>query len=375
MPILKRNGRVVVLDKPKGKFTVKEYPVPEPGPGTLLLKVEMCGICGTDVHYWLGDEPILRFPFPVLFGHEVVGRAVSIGEGVNTDILGNPVKIGDRIILVPLVTCGKCYYCTIAREPVKCLNAKAYGHIQDGKPYFTGGYSDYLYVFIPNTVFLKTDLPAEVAIFTEPLSIAVNAVERVRVNPGETVVIQGSGPIGLMTLICAMEAGATKTIVVGGPKERLKLAEELGADRTINIYDVKDSRKRVEIVRKETPGGFGADVVFECAGVPEAVPEGIDYLRFFGRYCEAGNFANTGTVEINPCTHICAKCAIIVGAWSSLPDHCVKALRILETGKYPIEKLISHKLPLERLEEAFRALSTNYEIDGKEATKVVVTPQ
>jgi L-iditol 2-dehydrogenase len=370
---LKEYGKFAVLDRPKDSFRIKEHLLPEPDPGTMLLKVEMCGVCGTDVHYWKGHEPILKFPFPVLFGHEVVGKVVAIGEGVETDMLGNPVKIGDRIVPVPLVTCGKCYYCTIIREPIKCLNAQAYGHLGEDKP-FTGGYSQYLYLSIPNTVFFKTDLPPEVAVFTEPLSIAVNAVERVKVNLGDEVVIQGSGPIGLMALICAIEAGASKTIVVGGPERRLKLAEEFGADETINIYEIKDPQERVRMVKEKTLGGFGAAVAFECAGVPEAVPEGIDYLRFFGRYCEAGNFSIAGKVQINPCTHICAKCAKIVGAWSSLPDHFVKSLKILEKGKYHVERLISHRLPLERLDDAFKALSTDYKIDGVEAVKVVIAP-
>jgi L-iditol 2-dehydrogenase len=162
--------------------------------------------------------------------------------------------------------------------------------------------------------------------------------------------------------------------MVGGEPNRLELAREFGADITININEVRDPMERVKMVRKETLGGHGADVVLECAGVPQAVPEGIDYLRYGGRYCEAGHFSDAGTVLINPSTHICAKCATIVGAWSSTPDQFIKALNVLREKRFPFEKIITHKLPLERLEEAFKALSSDYIIDGKEVIKAVVVP-
>jgi len=369
---MKKMGRVVILDKPKGKFTIKSYPLPVPEPRTLLMKVEMCGVCGTDVHYWRGHKATFQVPFPGVFGHEITGTIVALGKGVTKDFAGNPVKVGDRIVPIPLITCGNCFYCTIAKEPVKCLNARAYGHLGDGAPYFTGGYAEYLYIYLPNSLFVKTDMNTERSVLLEPVSIGINCVEKVGVNVGETAVVQGSGPIGLVTLACVKAAGASKIIVVGGEPNRLELARELGADITININEVKDPNERVKLIKNETLGGHGVDVVFECAGVPRAVPEGIDYLRYGGRYCEAGHFSDAGTVEINPSTHICAKCATIVGAWSSTPDQFIKALNILRDERFPFEKIITHKLPLERLEEAFKALSSDYVIDGKEVTKAVV---
>ena len=369
---MKKMGRVVILDKPKGKFTIKSYPLPVPEPRTLLMKVEMCGVCGTDVHYWRGHKATFQVPFPGVFGHEITGTIVALGKGVTKDFAGNPVKVGDRIVPIPLITCGNCFYCTIAKEPVKCLNARAYGHLGDGAPYFTGGYAEYLYIYLPNSLFVKTDMNTERSVLLEPVSIGINCVEKVGVNVGETAVVQGSGPIGLVTLACVKAAGASKIIVVGGEPNRLELAKELGADMTININEVKDPNERVKLIKNETLGGHGVDVVFECAGVPRAVPEGIDYLRYGGRYCEAGHFSDAGTVEINPSTHICAKCATIVGAWSSTADQFIKALNVLRDERFPFEKVITHKLPLERLEEAFKALSSDYVIDGKEVTKAVV---
>jgi len=281
--------------------------------GTALMRIEMCGVCGTDVHYWAGYKPTIPIKFPGIMGHEIVGIVERQEGGYETDALGKPVKPGDRIVPAPLVVCGSCFFCRIAKEPVKCLNGKAYGHLGDGYPYHTGGYAEYLYLNLPGTAIFKTDLAPEVAVFLEPMSIAVAAIDKVRVNPGETVVVQGTGNIGLLCLAVAKEAGASKTIVVGGPPARLELARRFGADVLIDIAQVKDSAERVEAVRAETPGGFGADVVIEAAGVPLTVPEGIDYLRYGGRFCEAGHFADAGSIPINPSTHLCAKCITLVG--------------------------------------------------------------
>lgn len=371
---MKKMGKVVIIDKPKGTFTVKSYPLPTPEPGTLLMKVEMCGVCGSDVHYWRGHKATFQVPFPGVFGHEIAGEILALGEGVTEDIAGHPVRVGDRIVPVPLITCGNCFFCTVANEPVKCLNAKAYGHLGDGSPFFTGGYAEYLYVYLPNSLFVRTGLSPERSVLLEPVSIGINCVEKIGVNVGETAVVQGSGPIGLVTLACVKAAGASKIIMVGGERDRLELATEFGADMTININETTDPKDRVETIKRETLGGHGADVVFECAGVPQAAPEGIDYLRYGGRYCEAGHFSDAGTVMINPSTHICAKRATIVGAWSSTPDQFIKALAVLREERFPFEKLITHRLPLERLEEAFNALASNYTIDGREVVKAVVAP-
>ena len=366
-------GRTTILDKAGGKFSIKEMPLPDPPEsGTLLMKVEMCGICGTDVHMWQGHEGIV-VPFPAPLGHEIVGKIVALGKGIEVDNVGKPVKEGDRIIIIPLVTCGKCYACTVLQEPAKCLNALAYGH-QSIETGFTGGYSEYLHMNIPNTGFLKTDLPPEVAVSLEPTSIAVSGMKRVGVTVGDTALVQGDGAIGLLTMIVAKEAGVSKIFMVGTQEERLKLAEEFGADLVININDVNWFEDRVKLVKEQTRRGLGVDLVFECAGVPLAFKEGFQYLRYGGRFCELGHFTDTGSIEINPSTDICAKMATIVGSWSSLPDDFIRALQVLELRKYPIGKMITHKLPLERLEEAFEAMAGDKIIDGKEIIKAVIAP-
>ena len=369
-----KKGKITVLDAPGADFVIREHELPEPELGTALMKIEMCGLCGTDGHYWAGHKPTIDLVFPGVMGHEIVGPLVALGEGFETDALGKPLKVGDRIVPAPLVTCGTCFFCTIAKEPVKCLNGKAYGHLGDGPPYHHGGYAEYLYVFLPGTLVFKTDLPPEVGVLLEPMSIAVNAVDKVGIYPGEVVVVQGVGPIGLLTVACAKLSGASKVIAVDSQPARLAMAKKLGADVTINLHEVPDVADRVRIVHQESTGGFGADVVFEVAGVPAAVPEGIDYLRYGGRFCEEGHFADSGTVELNPSTHMCAKCITLVGAWSSLPDTFARSLNLLERGDFPYGDLVTHRLPLERTTEGFKALVGDKMLDGKEIIKAVTAP-
>ncbi|MFW9880851.1 MAG: zinc-binding dehydrogenase [Candidatus Thorarchaeota archaeon] len=365
-------GRTTVLNGPKGLFTIKEMSLPDPEPGKLLIEVEMCGICGTDIHMWQGHEGI-TVPFPAPLGHEVVGKIIEMGEGIEVDNLNNPVTKGDRIVIIPLVTCGSCYACTVLQEPAKCLNALAYGH-QNINTGFTGGYSEYLYTNIPKTGFLKTDIPPEIAVSLEPTSIAVSGMKRIHPIVGDTAVIQGAGAIGLLAMVVAKESGVNKTIMIGKRKARLNLAEKLGADLIIDIEDVKNPNKRIEMVKNETRNKLGADLVFECVGLPIAFKEGLQYLRYGGTFCELGHFTDTGNIEINPSIDVCAKMATIVGSWSSLPDDFIRALQILEQKKYPIEEMITHKLPLERLEDAFKAMAANKILDGKEIIKAVIAP-
>jgi L-iditol 2-dehydrogenase len=367
-------GRVAVTIAPRQAFEIREHPLPPLEPGTALMRVELCGVCATDVHYWRGDKPTIPIKFPGIMGHEIVGLVERQNQGYETDALGQEVRPGDRVVPAPLVTCGVCYYCRIVKEPVKCLNGRAYGHLGDGAPFHTGGYGQYLYLNLPNTAIFKTALPPEIAVFLEPMSIAVAAIEKVRIVPGDTVVIQGTGPIGLLSLVVAQESGAQKTIVVGGRRARLELAKKLGADVVVNRNEFKSAAERVEAVRAETPGGFGADVVVETAGVPEAVPEGIDFLRFGGRFCEAGHFADAGSVAINPSTHLCAKCITLVGSWSSTPDAFARGLKIMESRKYPLEEMVTHRLPLGQTEDAFRAIASDYILDGREVIKAGIAP-
>ena len=164
-----RTGRAVVAHGQD--FDVREYPVPDPAPNTVLLRQELAGICGTDLHNWQNG-----FDREVLLGHENVGVIDAIGEGVKTDYVGNPIREGDRVILAPGTSYG------------------AYGFQwnPDEAPHFRGGFADYIYLSYPNTCFIKTNASPEAAVMTEPFTVGVHAVMRGQVQIGDTVVVQGA---------------------------------------------------------------------------------------------------------------------------------------------------------------------------------------
>jgi threonine dehydrogenase-like Zn-dependent dehydrogenase len=368
---MSNTGRVAVLYGEHQDYVIEELEVPQPGPGEVLIRVKLCGICGTDVHDWVGGPAAAWVQYPVVYGHEIVGTIEALGEGFDTDCLGRKVEVGDQVVPGIAYPCGSCYFCTVVREPSKCVNSQAYSAIL-GVRGFTAGFGEYLYMNIPGSTVFKVNAPPEVAVLLEPASIAVKAVDRAHMLVGSTAVIQGAGAIGLMTMLFAKEAGATKTIVVDSRPKRLALARELGADYGVDMNEFHTAAERVKRVKELTPGGYGADTVFECAGVPAALPEGMDYLRPGGTYVEMGHFLDNGTVEINPCTHLCSKSITLVTVWAGELTNFVRAIPVLESGKYAFEKLLTHQIPLDRINEVFKALEAGEPIDGRETMKVAL---
>ncbi len=243
----------------------------------------------------------------------------------------------------------------------------------DQDPLLQGGYAQYVHLTDPTVAFLRMDVDADTAVSLEPFTIGVHAAERANPSIGSTVVVQGSGAIGLFTTVAAREKGAHKVIVVGAPATRLALAREFGAEVTINIEEVTDPRERIEMAKAETPGGHGADVVFECTGVPAAVPEGIEMTRRAGTYVVAGHYSDLGTVPINP-FYITIRDLTVIGIRASAMAHWVRARPLLEAKEQLFAKVLSHKLPLERVGDAIEAMSQGYRLDGEEVRKLVIEP-
>ena len=207
-------ARVAVLDGPNGSFSVNEYPVPEPGPGQFLLRTELSGVCATDTHIYKGEVP--GIPYPVVMGHEFVGTIARLGSGVTHDTEGKPVAEGDRIVPMPATPCGACYECVVQPGPVvNCDNYDVIGFSDNKVHPLAGGWSEVVYQHNPRTRFFRTELPAEIAVLTEPFSTAVHGVQRVGIKPGDTVLVQGSGTVGLLAVAAALTAGATRVIVIG----------------------------------------------------------------------------------------------------------------------------------------------------------------
>lgn len=346
---MSRTGRAVIAHG--REFDIREYAVPDPNPDTLLVRQELGGICGTDLHMWQNG-----IPGEMLLGHENVGIIEKLGRDVTADYVGNPVREGDRVIFAPGTPNG------------------AYGFQSDPDtaPHFRGGFADYIHLCLPDTLFIKTDLAPEVAVITEPFTIGVHAVMRGGIEIGDTVVVQGSGAIGLVTLVCAKISGAAKIVMVGGPAGRLELAERMGADVTVDIEEVASADDRTEIVRSHTPRGAGADVVFECAGFLSAIPEGLGYTRYGGTFTEVGHFVDIGSLDFNPNQLIMRRNVTVEAVWGSTYDHFVRGLPILERNEFPFADMVSHVLPLSRVLDGFEALNGDYRLGGETAIKIAV---
>ncbi len=362
--------RALTLVKP-GKYEVREYPLPEPEPGCVLVKMELSGICGTDKHAYQGyttqyagggsSKPL---PFPLIQGHENVGKIAAIGgDGAYTDFEGVPLSVSDRVVIGANVCCGQCYYCRHDFPYYYCQNYADYGNSlgAGNPPHLFGGWSQYIYI-IPGSFLVRVpdDLPSEVAVFTEVMAVTVglDRAKQISAVPSEsfrfddTVVIQGVGPLGLCFLMKARMLGAGTIIAMDLSDYRLAMAKRLGADHVLNAQTTTTA-DRLAFVRDLTHGR-GADMVVECAGVPEVIPEALDMLRLGGLLIEAGNFADLGDVSINPHRHLCSKSVRILGIGGEEPCCYGPSMRQLARYMrfYPVREFVSHRFKLADAEQA-----------------------
>lgn len=366
-----------------GRLGVEEFPKPEVGAGALLMRVELCGICGTDIHLYHGR---LGVPLPIIPGHEFVGRIEEIDDGArDLEVSGGSLSEGDLITVVPGTSafCGTCYYCRfIPQRPTLCRNRRVLGVNMScqNPPHLLGGWSEYLYVDAGHWWVYRVPegIPPEVAVLTEPMAVSTRALERAfepgyptsgeGFGLGSTVVVQGVGPIGLLTVAAARLMGAGRIIAIDGIRRRLEMAERMGADHLIHMEAYKTPEERVVEVERLT-GGVGADVVVECAGVPAAFPEGIEMTRRGGRLVEVGHFTDPGGVEIRP-HMICWKDIDILGCWAYPPAQFRRALKALEMGMdiLPLKELVTDRFSVDETPRALRYA------EGREGLKVAIAP-
>jgi threonine dehydrogenase-like Zn-dependent dehydrogenase len=359
--------KAVVLTGP-GHLELREFPEPKLEPGTMLVRMAAAGICGTDRHAFDGHMPTLAVP--VIPGHENLGVIEEIaGEFKDAD--GRPLAAGDRIVFAPrFSTCGECYYCKWLPSNYGiafCVRPRSYGFVNcEIPPFLYGGWAEKI-VLQPGTWCYRVpeQLTNEEAVLADVLA-SVCGVERavfhcswinMGLGLGQTAVIQGAGGVGLLAAVKAQLLGATRTIMVGGPAHRLRLAREFGVDDTIDIAEVPAAADRVAAV-KELTGGIGADLVVECAGVPAAVPEGLDMLRKGGVYVEIGNFTNTGTTVINPWSQLCAKDVTLIGQYAYTAHQYRKdfALLVKHRERFPFHKMVTHRFALSEFDQAMKTV-------------------
>jgi threonine dehydrogenase-like Zn-dependent dehydrogenase len=282
--------RVSTFAGPGARPVIHSVPWPKVGNKSALIKVGACGVCGTDLHILKGHWP-KPLPWPFTLGHELGGVLVEVGSEFKEDFMSKPLTVGSKVMIPPLMPCGHCYYCIhYPLSANKCLTPVYYGRYLgfDKAPHLWGGWAEYVYVdldMLPGTKIYKLpdDMPLRLGALSEPLTSCIRAFNRASraggFTWGDTVVIQGSGPIGILAVAAAQEMGAGRVICVGAPETpRLQLARKFGAQETVNIEEFRTPDARIKRVR-DIIGGFGADLVMDCSGHPSAGPEGIEFLR------------------------------------------------------------------------------------------------
>jgi threonine dehydrogenase-like Zn-dependent dehydrogenase len=365
-----RMAKAAVLARYNEALELREFPLDENlGPGEALVRVEMAGICGTDVHLWKGELPI---PVPVILGHESVGVIEKLGEGLERDWSGIALQVGDRITWASSITCGECYYCRVKRVPTRCLARKAYGisYNCEQAPHLRGGYAQWILMRKGSSIFKLPDNVSTEALVGAgcALNTALQGVERIGVAAGESVVVQGAGPVGLAALAVALEHGAWPLVVVGGPAHRLEQALAMGATAVVDLDKFRSAEERRQEVWRHV-GPHGADVVIECVGHPAAVPEGLELPRDGGRYLVLGQYANAGNVEFNP--HVITRKQLDVkGSWAFEPRHVKGAIDMLGRRNWGehFARQVTHRFPLEKADEALQT------VRRLEAGKAVILP-
>ncbi len=372
-----------------GRIEIQSFPAPQLEPGAVLLQVEMCGICGTDKHTWRGEtkqyagtDAESDTPFPIIPGHEVIGVVAEVNErgGPRLDFNGERLSAGDRVALCPDVVCGRCHACRHTFAFPYCEQLRGYGNgfSSSAAPHLFGGWAQAMYI-LPNAFVYKVPpaLPLRVAVMAELMAVSYNldktkeffTLSGEGFATGCTVVVQGAGPMGICHIVKARVMGAGLVIATDASDFRLDLARQFGADQTLNVSALNDE-DQVAFVRSLT-GGRGADLVAECAGVASAVPVGLDMLRKGGVYVEAGNFADTGEIALNPHRHLCAKNVRLIGMTNHPFTGYTPSMALMEryAERFPFEKFVTHEYPLAQTAEALLK-----SLDASGCMKVVVRP-
>jgi len=360
-------AKAMVLEKFNQPLVEKRFPIPKLQDGKVLVKIEAAGVCGSDVHMCEGRDPRIRLP--MIPGHEGVGEILEM-RGEKKDVYGLLLKTGDKVLWNRGVTCGHCYFCRVKMEPSLCPHRWVYGiHTSCAEPpYLTGNYSEYLLLDrkvdlfkIESDVDLQTLVPASCSGAT-----AAHAFDLSRIEHGDSVLVQGVGPLGIFSVAFARSLGASQIIVIGGTEERLRMCEFFGATYALNRQQFSKEKRKEAVM--ELTHGRGVDVAFEMAGEPDALKESISLVRTGGACISAGFGEPHGTIDLDCFHDIGRKNLRLQGVWVSETRHTHMALQLILSRLQDFKKLITHRFPLSQANDAIRVMKT------KEAVKAVLLP-
>ncbi|MEM2242332.1 MAG: zinc-binding dehydrogenase [Candidatus Bathyarchaeia archaeon] len=329
---------------------VEDVDTPEVGAGEVLVKVKAATTCGTDLKIFQRGYVERVIKLPTVFGHEWAGDVVEVGEGLDWPRKGMRVRAGNS------APCLRCFMCQ-----------KGKYNLCENMIWLWGAYAEYIkvpaHMVRVNMQEIPSHISYEEAAITEPLACVLHGIEEVGVKLGDSIAIIGAGPIGLLHLLTTKKMGAEKTIMIDLVEERLDFAKKLGADETINA-----AKENVEERVKQLTGGYGADVVIEAIGRPETWEQALKLVRKGGKVLEFGGCppgteirVNTELLHYNETT--------VLGTFHATPLHFRKALNLIASKTVNVAPLITRKMPLEKIEEAFEILATS-----KSEIKIAIQP-
>ena len=363
----RRTALAAVMLGPHADVELREVPLPELEPDSALLKVEYSEVCGTDVH--LRDGRLAGVPYPIIPGHVSVGVLEEI-RGTLADVHGRPFAEGDRVTFLDVhKTCHACWYCLVAKASTRCPHRKVYGityGLEDG---LTGGWAQYIYVKPGVRCIRMGDVSSELYMAGGcSLPTALHAVERGAVTFGDTVLVLGSGPVGLSAIGFAILRGAGQASCIGAPDERLTHARHMGASATLNFTGLSEADRLGWVL--ERTDGRGADVTIECTGVPEAVTQAMRFTRDAGTVVVVGQYTDHGETPFNPHIDLNKKHLDVHGCWGSDYSHFHRGVEMLRTDR--AANLWSNiKLERYTLSQANEALAL---VADAKATKALMLP-
>lgn len=360
-----------------GEIQIQDFPWPKLEEGSMLVKMEMSGICGTDKHAYRGE--LKNYAFPLIPGHENVGVVTEVTKKASREMefSGKTLREGDRVVVCPDILCGKCCFCKRSFGFTWCENIRSYGATFSTKepPYVTGGWAEYMYIF-PGSFAYKVPkgMSLEMAVLAEPVagSYSLDKLKEFTsfpiegLIPGFSIVIQGLGPVGLIYLIKARLLGAGNIIAIGKHQNQLDMAKEFGADYTLNVTSL--SREERISLAKNLTEGRGVDIAINCTGISEVLSEELEMLRRGGFFLEVSTIVDSGTIPFSP-YKLCTKSLRIIGMNNCAYIGFIPAMKLMKKYStwFSFEKIVTHRYPLE---EAEKAINKSMEPDSM---KVVIT--
>ena len=329
---------------------IEDVEIPKVGLGEVLVKVKAATTCGTDLKIFRRGYVEKVIKLPTVFGHEWAGEVVEVGEGLEWPKKGMRIRAGNS---------APCLHCTM------CQKGKY--NLCENMIWLWGAYAEYIKVparmVLVNMQEIPQHISYEEAAITEPLACVLHGAEEANIKPGDTVTIIGAGPIGLLHLLTAKKFGAGRVISIDLVEDRLNFAERLGADETVNAGK-EDVVERV----RELTGGYGSDVVIEAIGLPSTWEQALKLVRKGGTVLEFGGCPPGTEIKVNT-EKLHYGELTVRGAFHATPLHFRKALNLIASRTIDVRPLITRKMKLENIREAFDILMTS-----KKEIKIAIIP-